>query len=240
MTRLAPPSALLALAAGLALAAAAPEVELPPLERLQTDAIAYAEAQAAALEGTYTFRVVRPPTLPRVAGGGRLAFEADHLSRRELGGFFFVSFRTLVDGKPLGMVRVDLEGHWNGKLLRVHTALPRKAVPGPGQLEPVDFEGVPPAGALGEFPDGFRLRSPLPEGHILVRQDLEPIPLVQAGEQVRVELVSGPLVIAVEALARSSGAVGDKVRLEMPTSHKNIQAVVSGPGEARVQWAGAN
>jgi len=64
--------------------------------------------------------------------------------------------------------------------------------------------------------------------------------VVNAGDQVRVEVVNGPLVIAVEALARTSGAVGEKVRLEMPSGHKNLQAVVTGPGEARVQWAGGN
>jgi flagella basal body P-ring formation protein FlgA len=70
--------------------------------------------------------------------------------------------------------------------------------------------------------------------------DLESIPVVTAGDQVRVELVSGALVIAVDAVARSNGAVGEKVRLEMPTSHKNLQAVVTGPGEARLLWAGGN
>jgi flagella basal body P-ring formation protein FlgA len=215
-------------------------VELSPLEQLQTDAIAYAEAQAAALEGTYTFRVTRPPLLPRTTGPGRLTFEPDHLSRRELGGFFFASFKAYQDGRNLGLVRVDLEGRWVGKLLRVRAALPRKVVPEPGQLEEVDFQGAPPAGAISAFPEGCRLRAPVPAGHILVHQDLETIPVVLAGDTVRLELVAGPLVIAVETLARSSGAVGEKVRLEMPTSHKNLQAVVSGPGEARVQWAGVN
>ena len=232
------------LAAGNPVAAPPPAdlhaVQLPPGERLQNDAIAYAEAQAAALQGTYVFRVVRPPMLPKVADPDRLTFQPDHLSRQELGGMFFASFRAFLDGRPLGLVRVDLEGRWTGKLLRTQVALPRKGVPGPGQLETVDFEGAPPTGALSEFPDGCRLRAPVPAGRILVRQDLETIPVVLAGEMVRLEVVSGSLVIAVEALARTSGAVGDKVRLEMPSSRKNIQAVVSAPGEARVQWAGAN
>jgi flagella basal body P-ring formation protein FlgA len=230
-----------ALFATAALWAAPPEPDLAPLERLQVDAIAFAEAQAAALKGTYTFRVVQPPVLPRVAEQrGKLTFEPAHLSRRELGGFFFVSFNLYVDGRPMGMVRVDLEGRWNGKLLRTLSSLPRKAIPEAGQLEQVDFEGNPPAGALSEFPEGRRLRTPVTPGHILVESDLETIPVVVAGDPVRLELVSGPLVIAVEALARSNGAVGDKVRLEMPTSHKSIQAVVSGPGEARVQWPDGN
>jgi flagella basal body P-ring formation protein FlgA len=225
---------------GLALRAASPEVELSPLERLQTDAVSYAEAQAADLKGTFVFRVARPPMLPRVPPGAKITFQADHLSRRELGGAFFVSFRMLVDGRPLGQVRVDLEGTWTGKLLRAQCALPRKDVPLPDQLQQVDFEGSPPAGAVDEFPDGYRLRSPVPAGHILVMQDLETIPVVQSGDQVRVEVVSGPLTIALQAVARGNGAVGEKVRLELLSSHKSLQAVVSGPGEARVQWAGEN
>ena len=44
---------------GLALRAASgpKRLELSPLERLQTDAVSYAQAQAADLNGTYMFRV---------------------------------------------------------------------------------------------------------------------------------------------------------------------------------------
>jgi flagella basal body P-ring formation protein FlgA len=223
-----------------ALCAAAADLELAPADQLQADAVAYAEAQTQGLPGSYSFRVVRPPTMPHTALGGKLAFEPAHLSRRDLGGYFFVSFKTTEDGRPLGMVRVDLEGKWKGQLLRTQTTLPRKAVPTEGQCEVVTFEGAPPPGALSEFPTGYRLRSSVGAGHILVQQDLEAIPVVLAGETVRLEMVSGPLVIALEAMARSNGAVGDKVRLEMPTTHKNMQAEVIAPGEARVLWAGGN
>ena len=43
------------------------------------------------------------------------------------------------------------------------------------------------------------------------------------------EMVSGPLAIAMDATARTNGAAGDKVRLEMPTTHRNLQAVVTAP-----------
>ena len=98
--------------------------------------------------------------------------------------------------------------------------------------------GAPPAGALSEWPDGYRLRSPVAPGHLLTMQDLETIPVVAAGEQVRLEVVSGPLTIALQAVARGNGAVGEKVRLELPTSHKVFQAFVTGPDQARSQWAG--
>ena len=216
------------------------KVALAPIEQLQVDAIAYVEAQAAALAGHYTFRVVKPPAIPRVPPGAKLTFEPTNLSRRDLGGILFASFKMKVDGRPAGMVRVDLEGRWNGQLLRAKAPLPRKTVLDADQFEPVPFEGNPPVGALSELPAGYRLRTPVSSGHFLAMIDLETIPVVAAGEQVRLEVVSGSLTIALEALARSGGAVGEKVRLEMPTSHKNVQAVVTGPGEARLQWSGGN
>jgi len=239
--------------AGAALCGAAPEaapapepaaaeerVAMPPVEQLQADAISYVEAQAAALSGKYLFRVVKPPVLQRIPPGARLTFEPLHVSRKELGGMFFVTFKQKLDGRPLGLIRVDMEGTWTGRLLRVRAPLARKAVPEAGEFEAVAFEGNPPPGALSELPAGYRLRAALSTGHLLAMQDLETIPVISPGEQVRLEMVSGPLVIAVEALARTGGAVGDKVRLEMPTSHRSVQAVVTGPGEARVQWAGGN
>lgn len=231
---------ILCLTTTLAAATAEAPVQLSPVEQLQVDAINYVKAQAEALSGHYTFRVVRPPSLPRVQSGSRLSFEPANLSRRGLGGMFFVSFRMRLDGRPAGMLRVDLEGTWTGRLLRSRTALPRKTIPEADQFEAEPFEGSPPPGALSELPPGYRLRSPIAAGHLLTMVDLETIPVVTAGDQVRVELVSGGLVIAVEAIARSSGAVGERVRLEVPSSHKNLQAEVTGPGEARLQWAGGN
>ena len=206
-------------------------------ERLQQDALAYVAAQAAGLPGAYVFHVVKPPVLPRSLGD--LHFEPAHLSKRDLAGRFFASFDASLDGHSVGMVRVDLEGKWTGKLLRTRVALARKAVPELPQLEEINFEGMPPVGALDELPGGFRLRAALPPGHILTQADLESIPVILAGDQVRLEVVNGSLTIAVETLARSNGAVGDKIRLELPTSHKAIQAVVTGPGEAQSQWAGS-
>ena len=206
-------------------------------ERLQQDALAYVTSQAAGLPGAYVFRVVKPPVLPRSTG--ELHFEPSHLSKRDLAGRFFASFDASLDGHNVGMVRVDMEGKWTGKLLRTRVALPRKAVPEAAQLEEINFEGAPPVGALDELPAGFRLRAAMPPGHILTLADLESIPVVLAGEQVRLEMVNGSLTIGVEALARSNGAVGEKIRLELSASHKTIQAIVTGPGQAQAQWAGA-
>lgn len=208
----------------------------PVVERLQRDALAYVESQAAGLPGAYVFKVVKPPVVPRSTG--ELRFEPSHLSKRDLAGRFFASFKVSVDGRSLGMVRVDLDGQWRGQLLRTRVALARKAIPDANQVEVMAFEGTPPVGALDELPEGFRIRAAVPPGHILTHNDLERIPVILAGDRVRLEVVNGSLTIAVEAVARNNGAVGDKVRLELPSSRKVMQAVVTGPGEAVVQWAG--
>ena len=219
-------------------AQAEPLIELTPLEQVQTQAVEYAEGLAAAQAGQFAFRVVRPPQLPRLPGTGKLTFTPDHASRSELAGPFFITFKAFMDDRPVGYVRVDLDGRWTGKLLRARSALPRKTAVDASQFDLEDFAGDPPAGALGTVPAGWQLRCPLTPGHILVQQDLEPIPVVLAGEAVRLELESGSLTIAVDALARNSGAVGAKVRVEVSSSHKEVQAVVTGPGTARVEWAG--
>ncbi|BDU73520.1 flagellar basal body P-ring formation chaperone FlgA [Mesoterricola silvestris] len=223
---------------GAALLGAEPEVALPPGDQLHAQALAYAEAQVAGRDGTYTFRVLSTPILPR-SPKGPLSFEPAHLSRPDLAGRFYVSFNAIGGGRTLGMVRVDMEGLWKGRLLRFRAPQTRRTVLDAGQLETFDFEGVPPAGALREVPEGSRLRGPVAQGKILVRTDVEAIPLINAGDPVRLALVDGALSVTVDALARSSGAAGDKVRLEMPTTRRMVQAVVTGPGEARVQWAGS-
>lgn len=213
---------------------------LPLQERLRLDALAAAEAHVASQAdsaqgaGAWTFQVVAPVALPAHLGPSPRV-EFSHLSRKELGGRFFAAFRILDGARLVGTARVDLEGTWKGTVLQAKAMLPRKSVPQAEQLEEVPFEGTPPAGFLQAIPVGHRLRNAVPLGKVLTRMDIEPIPLVAAGDRVRLELVSGSLVIATEALARTQGALGDRVRLELP-SRKQVQGVITGEGEARMQW----
>lgn len=225
----------LLLALGGWLAAEAP---LPLPERIVQEAIAFAEVQAASLGGQPVLNLVQPPHVPPLRlKGGDLRIEAMALSKREPMGRFFVTIRLSEDGRPVGFTRVDLEGRWSGHVLKARESLARKTVPGEIQLESVPFEGVPPTGALTSFPGGYRLRQPVPAGRILTHADLEAIPLVAAGERIRLVAAWEELSISTEAIARSSGAAGDRVRLELPGSRKALVAVVSGPGEARLEWS---
>jgi len=206
-------------------------------ERLQKEALAAAETATAGAAGSRSFRVLRPPLVPQVRPG-QVNLELSHLSKQDGIGPFFVVFKLLLDGHPAGFARVDLEGRWSGKLLKAKGAMPRLTVPTAEQLDEADFTGTPPPGALQSFPAGFRLKIPVPAGHVLTHLDIQPIPIIKAGDQVRVELVCGPLSVSLEAIARSNAAVGEKVRLELPNGKKPMTAIATAPGEARVDWKG--
>lgn len=218
----------------LALRAGEEDLRIPLAERLRQEAIEYAQAQAKASSGQYVIRATKIPALPKLKGAD-IRFEPSHLSKREPTGAFFAVFRVFDQGRLAGSARVELEGRWTGRLLKTTESMARKTIPAETQLEEVAFEGNPPPGALTAFPSGYRLRANVPGGHTLTQSDLEPIPLVNAGERVRLTLRSGCLTISADATARGPGGLGDKVRVELPT-RKWIQVVVTGPGEASADW----
>jgi flagella basal body P-ring formation protein FlgA len=201
-------------------------------ELLAIQALVYAENAVAGFKGEYSFQIVRPPTLPATLRPGRITLEAERMSKQEPVGRFFVVFRISVDGRPVATTRVEMDGSWSGSLYQAKSALQRKTVITESDLEMIDFEGVPPPGALKELPNEIRLRQPLPLGKIITQMDVEAIPLINATDKVRVTLQNGPLQITSDAIARSSGARGERVRLEMEGSRKMVQAIVTGPGEA--------
>lgn len=202
--------------------------------RLRQAALAHAEQ--AAPSGKYQVRCLRDPQVPRLPEG-EIQIEAVSLSKREPVGPCFATLRIRVNGRLAAMVRVDLEGSWAGLVLKARGNLARKSVPTQDQLESAPFEGAPPAGALTEWPEGMRLRAPVSAGHILTRADLEPIPLIQAGDRVRLTLLSGGLSIGTEATALNPGGLGDRIRLEIQPRQRPVQAVITGRGQATLRWS---
>lgn len=203
--------------------------------RVQAEAIAFAEARVAAQPGNYAFRIVKPPILPSLRPG-EVTLEPSHLSKQDPSGRCFVAVRLKVNGTLAGMARVDIDGSWKGELLRAKTTLARKQPLAEELFERVPFEGQIPPGALTDVPLDMRLRQPLQAGKWLTRADLEAIPLVTAGERVRLKAAFEQLLLQTDGTARSSGALGDNVRLELPT-HKIVTAKVTGTGEARLDFA---
>jgi flagella basal body P-ring formation protein FlgA len=211
-------------------AAAQAESRGPLASRLAEAALAYAEAEAARLPGTYRIQLVQLPVPPLISRG-EPRIEVSHLSKKDPSGRFFVALKVFADGRLAGYARVDLEGTWTGNLLKAKEDLPRRGVPAPEQLESAPFEGLPPAGALTSFPEGYRLRQPVQSGRFITHADLEAIPLVKAGDRVKLVASYQSLTIATEGVARSSAAKGERVRVELGGSRKVVQGLVSGEGE---------
>ncbi|MCL1908104.1 MAG: flagellar basal body P-ring formation chaperone FlgA [Holophagaceae bacterium] len=207
--------------------------EGPNLELMGIQALVFAENAVASLPGEYTFKIHSAPTLPPLKPG-KLTFEALRLSKDEPVGRFFIVFRVSVDGRPAATARVEMEGSWSGELYQAKTALQRKAVITEDDLQIISFDGVPPAGALKELPEDIRLRQPMGVGKIITQTDIEPIPLINPTDRVRVTFKNGSLQIIGDATARSGGAKGDRVRLEMDGSKKIVQAVITGAREALI------
>ncbi len=208
--------------------------EDPRAVQMAEEAIARAEAVAVKLPGAWTIKLVQAPVLPPLMGPGKLTVLASRLSKRDPVGRFFVVLDLQLEGKRAGQLRVDLEGRWKGELWRSREAIGRRTLLEADLLEPVSFEGVPPDGALLEAPQGMRTRGALAAGHTLTQLDVEVVPLVQAGERVKLTAEVEGLTITAEVLARSSGALGDRIRLESLGTRRPIKAVVTGPAEARL------
>lgn len=210
------------------------QAPVSPRERLAEVALAFAKAEAAKLGGEHTFKVAQPPRMPNTRPG-TLTFEPTHLSKREPLGRFFVVVAYKVDGDRVGVTRVDLEGSWVGTVLRAKGDLTRQTELTADHVEPSPFEGVPPEGVLTTVPPGFRLMRSVVSGKILTRADLEAIPLIQSGDKVRLTGSHDSLTVSVDTTARSRAGLGDRVRLEAPGARRQVTAIVTGPGEARVQ-----
>jgi flagella basal body P-ring formation protein FlgA len=214
-----------------ALIAQAPE---SPIERLVETALAFAKEEASKLGGKHTFKLAVPPVVPSTRTG-TLSFEAIQLSKREPVGRFFVVVALKVDGERVGMARVDLEGSWVGTVLRAKGDLPRQTELTADQVDPSSFEGVPPQGALTEVPEGQRLMRWVGAGKILTRADLEAVPLIQSGDKVRLTVTREALTVSIDTTARCRAGLGERVRLETQAGRRPLNAIVTGPGEARLQ-----
>jgi flagella basal body P-ring formation protein FlgA len=212
--------------------------EAGSMELLGLQALVFAENSAANMPGEYTFQISHPPKLPPLKPG-KLSFEAQRLSKDDPVGRFFIVFRVFLDGRQATTMRVDLEGIWSGSLYQAKNALQRKSVITEDDFDLIPFEGVPPSGAVKMLPDNVRLRQPLIMGKILTHADIELIPLINATDRVRVTIKNGPLQITSSATARSNGAKGGRVRLEMDGSQKIVQGIVTGPCEAVLDVKGS-
>jgi len=81
---------------------------------------------------------------------------------------------------------------------------------------------------------GMVLKHDVAAGQPLTPLDVARPDLVRRGSLVHMILSSDGITLAAEGIARESGAEGDHVRIENPTSHAIVEAEVIGPDSVRV------
>jgi flagella basal body P-ring formation protein FlgA len=82
--------------------------------------------------------------------------------------------------------------------------------------------------------EGMVLKHDVAAGQPLTSLDVARVDLVLRGSLVHMTLNSGGILLAAEGIARDSGAAGDRVHIENPTSHAIVEAEVIGPDAVRV------
>ena len=90
-----------------------------------------------------------------------------------------------------------------------------------------------PPGALSEPEQivGHQARRRLSAGRVLIARDVGPPHLVRRGHPVELIYVRPGLRISALGVAQEDGALGDLVRVMNAESRRQLQGVVSGPGE---------
>lgn len=78
------------------------------------------------------------------------------------------------------------------------------------------------------------------EGNPLTWRDVEVRPAVRRGDIVDIILEQGPLSITMPAQATTDGKTGETITFRNMQTRREIQAVIAGPGRARVQLSSAS
>lgn len=87
-----------------------------------------------------------------------------------------------------------------------------------------------------EVLETMRAKTRIPMGRMIENRCVEPVPAVERRERVRVEIRFGTLVASMSAVAKESGAIGDRILVENLSSGEKLVAEVAAPGVVRVVY----
>ncbi len=98
-----------------------------------------------------------------------------------------------------------------------------------------DYYGKLPGDALQDYNSAEQMQAirNLPAGHLLRLSDLTPVNIIRKGDNVQLTVRSGALEISVTMLALENARQDQRVLLLNPESNEEIQAIATGPGQAR-------
>lgn len=72
-------------------------------------------------------------------------------------------------------------------------------------------------------------------GHVILKTDIRPAPLIRKSDTVIMSVESGALVITVGLIAEEDGALHEVIQLKNPESGESVQGVVTGAGRVKLQ-----
>lgn len=153
-------------------------------------------------------------------------------------GLMTVPVAILVDGKPSRNVEVSFKirrmvtALVAVRTMEIHTALTESDV----TLTQVEQAGATlvyltdPQSVIGK-----RTTRRIQQGQPITASTLEGNPVVTAGAKVTLESVVGGVRITLPGVARTQGAVGERIRVYAPDTRKELTGVVVDAGTVRVE-----
>jgi flagellar basal body P-ring formation protein FlgA len=117
---------------------------------------------------------------------------------------------------------------WSRNIAAGEIVQPQDLIWGKAALSPADAPSDPEALV------GLAARRPLRAGAAAASRDVAAVQVIKAGEIVTLVFEDDGVSLALQAKAMTGGGVGETINAQNTSSKKIVQAVVTGPGQARV------
>jgi len=163
-----------------------------------------------------------------------------------------VEFSGITNGRPKGQFAFQMAIVQGGKVLRgpvrceMKVSIPVIIAASPimrGELitpekcvlKKIDIThyGIVPCDSLSQVV-GMRAIRQIQAGNVLTKQWLQDLPVVEKGDMIRIISTINKIKVAVDAIARESGAIGEKIWVENSASHKMVRVVIKSKGHAEL------
>jgi flagella basal body P-ring formation protein FlgA len=97
----------------------------------------------------------------------------------------------------------------------------------------VTHYGITPCDSLSQVV-GKRAVRQIQAGDVLTSKWLQDLPVVEKGDAIRIVSSINKVKVAVDAVARESGTIGEKIWAENAASHKMVRVVIKAKGHAEL------
>jgi flagella basal body P-ring formation protein FlgA len=156
------------------------------------------------------------------------------------GGTAFVPVTILVDGKPAKTVEIAFKVKRLGAVLVATRQLEPHTTIKAEDVSLTTQEAVPGGVALSDpaLAIGMRTTRLILAGSVLTKGMVEATPIIAIGTQVEVQVVIGGITVAASGVARSPGAAGDRIRVFVGKTNKEISATVIDAKTVRMEENG--